>query len=190
MSILLVAIDNASTWTAVAQTGAVMMLAYLAMIWVAGIVWVANDIRRRTADPMMQYASIAAAALFFVPGLLLYVAIRPSETIDDRNERYMEMQMFAQADNTPTCVNCHRRLRDEYIRCPYCAWKLGENCEACQRVNAAEWVACPYCGNARTAVPAAASNAVRVSRPAPRPASGLTVMANKSNGRNGLKPVG
>jgi RNA polymerase subunit RPABC4/transcription elongation factor Spt4 len=184
MSLLLAAIDDAGTWTTVAQAVAVMMLAYLGVLWLAGIFWVVNDIRRRTADPMMQWLSIAAAALFFVPGLLLYIAIRPSETIDDRNERYMEMQMLShQAGVEPACSNCHRRLREEFVRCPYCAWKLGEPCEACQRVNAAEWVVCPYCGDARSVV------AVGVARTAPGNAAGLQKEAVATTSRNGLKPV-
>jgi RNA polymerase subunit RPABC4/transcription elongation factor Spt4 len=183
MSLPFAAIDDSGTWTAVAQGVAVMMLAYLAVLWVAGIVWVANDIRRRTADPIIQWLCIAAAALFFVPGLLLYIAIRPSETIDDRNERYLEMQMLAHhAVAEPACSNCHRRLREEFVRCPYCAWKLGEPCGACQKVNAAEWVVCPFCGVAKAPVAAGAS------RTAPRTTPALEA-AVATTGRNGLKPV-
>jgi RNA polymerase subunit RPABC4/transcription elongation factor Spt4 len=116
--------------------------------------------------------------------LLLYVAIRPSETIDDRNERYMEMQMLAhQASFEPACVNCHRRLREEFVRCPYCAWKLGEPCEACQKVNAAEWVVCPYCGVARTSVGSA------VSREKTRPGARPRTVPAATKSRNGLTPV-
>ena len=183
MSLLLVSIDSAETFTTLAQAAGLIAVAYLAVLWLAGVAWVAGDVGRRTHDPGMRWFGIAMAALFFLPGILVYVAVRPAETMAERADRQLEAQMFArQSDSIPACGNCHRRLRDEFVRCPYCAWMLGKHCEACQRVNAAEWVVCPYCGNGKSIAAVASSQAVRNPRSVPAVSLG-------SRSRNGLKPV-
>jgi RNA polymerase subunit RPABC4/transcription elongation factor Spt4 len=184
VALLLVSIDSAETVTTLAQAAGVIAVAYLAVLWLAGVAWVAGDVGRRTRDPGMRWFAIAMAGLFFLPGILVYVAIRPAETLADRAERQLETQMLArQSDSAPSCGNCHRHLREEFVRCPYCAWKLGEHCQACQRVNAAEWVVCPYCGNGREPV-AATSTRQRAGYPTTEPK-----VAVGGRSRNGLTPV-
>lgn len=151
MDALSMALDSTAFWTLVAQVTGLMMVLSIAAIWIAGIAWVANDVRRRTTDPNIQWLAIGATALLFVPGVILYIAIRPSETLEDRRERYWEMEFLAQqAYATPACPGCQRALRDDFVRCPFCGLSLGDNCAQCERFNRSEWVTCPYCGMARS----------------------------------------
>jgi hypothetical protein len=147
-----------------------------------GVIWVANDIHRRTTDLALRWLSIGVAAFLFVPGIILYLALRPGETLDDRAERRWEMDFLAQqAYSAPACTACGRRLREDFVRCPYCAATLGESCTACSRFNAFSWVVCPYCGESRSAEVMGGRTAVRDHT---RPAVSAQPLA-----RNGHRPV-
>jgi hypothetical protein len=151
MTLLLAAFDSADTWTTVAQIAGAATLTFIGALWFGGVVWVSNDIRRRTTDPVMRWVSIGAAALLFVPGIILYLAIRPAESLEERTERRWEMDMLAQqAYTTPHCPSCSRRLREDFVRCPYCATALGDTCSSCSRFNTSGWVVCPYCGESKS----------------------------------------
>ena len=182
MSYLLVSVDSAGTLTSLAQAAGAIVIAYIGLLWLAGVAWVWGDVSRRTTDAHMRWLAIGLAALLFVPGLLLYVALRPADTIADREERRLEAQVLArQGDAVPACPNCHRRLGDDFVRCPYCAWKLGEQCDSCQRMNLAEWVVCPYCGTGARAIAPAPVNRLAPTKTVPRAAAPRT--------GNSLKPV-
>ena len=54
--------------------------AYLAALWVVLIVWTYRDAESRSRNVVTQVFSTMLAALFFVPGVLLYMMLRPKET--------------------------------------------------------------------------------------------------------------
>ena len=146
------ALDDVNAWTMIAQTVGLFSVVAVATLWFAGVAWAANDARRRTTDPTVQWLSVLAPGLLFIPGLLLYVALRPPETLEERRERRWELEVFAQqASSMPVCGSCQRRLREDFIKCPYCGYAQGARCVACDRLNASEWILCPYCGTQKAA---------------------------------------
>jgi hypothetical protein len=193
---LLYSLDDAGMWTNVAQIVGAVLAIYLFLTWLAAILWVANDVRMRTHSPAFQVGAIAMVTFLFLPGLLLYIALRPQETLATRMERAMEYDLYYQGARSPTCANCARRIESDYVRCPYCAWQVGSTCESCERVLVAEWVACPYCGarEERRTLPVAQAGASPPARTSTAPArtQPRTVRPAQpaAHATNGLHPSG
>jgi RNA polymerase subunit RPABC4/transcription elongation factor Spt4 len=147
----MIAIDDASTWVTMAQLVGLAVFGWVATLWLAGVFWVASDARQRLRDPLWQWGAVAVAALLFVPGILLYLALRPKETFEEREERRIEIEALAQqVYERQACARCRRVIREDFIRCPYCAASVGERCTSCSRSLSQGWVICPYCGERPT----------------------------------------
>jgi Double zinc ribbon len=124
----------------------------LFLTWLAAVLWVTADVRTRTTTVPLQCLSIAAAVIFFLPGLMLYLAVRPRRTIEEEIERRWEMEALAlEIGASPACHCCGRRVQPDFLSCPYCGASLGEECPGCGRFNKAAWVSCPYCARRRVA---------------------------------------
>ncbi len=55
-------------------------IAYLVALWFALVAWTFRDIEARSRSVFTQVFSTLLVVLFFVPGLLLYLILRPKET--------------------------------------------------------------------------------------------------------------
>ena len=64
--------------------------AYMAGLWIVLIVWTYRDIETRSRNVVTQVASTVLSALFFIPGVLLYMLLRPKETLDSSFQRSLE----------------------------------------------------------------------------------------------------
>jgi len=105
-----------------------------------------------------------------LPGFLLYLLIRPRETLHEAYEHALEQEALLQAIEEPlTCSACGEKVADDFLFCPYCHKQLKMVCAACGRILQLDWTLCPYCG---TPVPTAAAE-----EPAP-PASNAAVAAD------------
>ena len=124
---------------------------YGAIIWVALIFWVFRDIRQRTRDPIMQLISVLLVLGGFLPGHWIYLILRPRQTLTELYERSLEEEAILQdLDDQKACPACRRRIRDDYLVCPFCLVELKERCEACDKPLDFGWLACPYCGHEKT----------------------------------------
>jgi hypothetical protein len=139
----------------------------LIVVYLALIVWVYSDARRRVADPMLvTCATVAAFFPFFGP--LVYLILRPPEFLDDARERELEMAA-AEARlvqlNELSCPHCHNPVERAFLRCPSCHRRLKEPCASCGKPLDPRWQICPYCEHEvgqpaprrRTRAPAAAA---------------------------------
>ena len=70
--------------------------AYLAALWVVLIVWTYRDIETRSRSVVTQVFSSMLSALFFVPGVLLYMMLGPKETLDLTFQRSLEEEYLLQ----------------------------------------------------------------------------------------------
>lgn len=121
---------------------------YGAIIWVALIFWVFRDIRQRTRDPVMQIISVLLVLAGFLPGHWIYLILRPRQTLTELYERSLEEEAILQdLDDQKACPACRRRVRDDYLLCPFCLVELKERCGACDKPLDFGWLACPYCGH-------------------------------------------
>jgi RNA polymerase subunit RPABC4/transcription elongation factor Spt4 len=124
-----------------------VLFVYLAVLWFALIVWTLRDARARTHNPLWQFLSVLLVFFFNLPGLVVYLILRPRETLADIYERALEEETLLQEiENPDLCPNCKRRIESEYILCPNCQVTLKEPCRYCARLMHPKWPVCPYCG--------------------------------------------
>ncbi|HXH23420.1 MAG TPA: zinc ribbon domain-containing protein [Dehalococcoidia bacterium] len=158
-----------------------LFIAYAIVLWVSAVVWTYRDVRTRTNDAFSQAVAVLLVGLFNLPGLIVYLVIRPQETIADAYERSLEAEAILhelQLDSN-ACQTCRRPVESDFNVCPYCKTLLREPCRGCAKPVRTNWAACPYCATdrvaprpapaARSAPPSAASAAQAV-QPPPRPA--------------------
>jgi RNA polymerase subunit RPABC4/transcription elongation factor Spt4 len=121
--------------------------AYLVVLWFALIVWTFRDIEGRSRSVFTQVFSTLLSVLFFVPGVLLYLLLRPKETLDEAFQRSLEEEYLLQdLEELPHCPSCHRYVEDDFVLCPHCHAQLREPCGNCEQLVDLRWPLCPYCG--------------------------------------------
>ena len=52
----------------------------LAALWLALIVWAYRDMRSRSRDTFAQLGTLLLVAVLMIPGLIIYLLVRPRET--------------------------------------------------------------------------------------------------------------
>lgn len=158
------------SWQPVVALVASLLIAYAVVLWLGTLVWVFRDSRERTRDGWTQTVALLLVIVFNFPGLLLYLLLRPRETLTEAYERRLEAEALMRdlPEPRPACPNCARAVREEFLLCPYCRTRLHQPCPGCTRPLELGWAACPYCGaqGPQAAVAAAASAAT------PPPAAG------------------
>jgi RNA polymerase subunit RPABC4/transcription elongation factor Spt4 len=120
--------------------------AYLLALWFVLIVWTFRDIETRSKSVLTQIFSTLLVVLFFVPGVLLYMILRPKETLDVAFQRSLEEEYLLQdLEELPVCRSCQHYVEDDFMLCPHCQTQLREACVACSRLVDLRWTVCPYC---------------------------------------------
>ncbi|HSP55485.1 MAG TPA: zinc ribbon domain-containing protein [Dehalococcoidia bacterium] len=136
------------------------------LLWLSIIVWVYRDVRDRTRDLGLQVLAVFVVMMFFpgfnIPGLALYLMLRPRETLEEAYARSLEEEaLLREIGDEGICPSC-RRFSDRGWRvCPFCQTQLKDVCGKCDQLLSFSWVACPFCGTQRKGV----------ATPAPAPAS-------------------
>jgi RNA polymerase subunit RPABC4/transcription elongation factor Spt4 len=148
------------------KLGGLLLLAYALVLWLSAVVWVYRDVRNRTSDQASQLIAVLLVALFNLPGLAVYLVIRPQATMADAYERSLEAESILHELQLTanSCQTCQRPIDGDFNLCPHCRTILREACRSCGRPVRTSWYACPYCGADR-------APARQQATPAPRPAS-------------------
>lgn len=121
--------------------------AWALALWFALAVWTYRDITSRTTNPITHVFSTLMVVLFWVPGAVIYLILRPRETLEEAFQRSMEEEYLLQdLDDFPICPSCRRSIRDDFVFCPHCGVELRGSCRACARAIDLRWENCPYCG--------------------------------------------
>lgn len=153
------------------------MGAFGAALWLSLILWTFRDIRNRSRDPFAQILATAIVALLNLPGLLVYLILRPPETLTEAYERSLEEEALLQSIEEKTrCPGCGRAARDSWQVCPYCHTKLKKACINCSTLLDLGWNICPHCATGQigytgqsTPEPVAAPRASKTPIPEPEP---------------------
>ncbi|MBI1280048.1 MAG: hypothetical protein GC179_18110 [Anaerolineaceae bacterium] len=118
----------------------------LAALWLALIVWAYRDMRSRSRDTFAQLGSLLLVALLMIPGLIIYLLVRPRETLSEAYERSLEEEALLQEiEEKPTCPGCGQRIQDNWQACPHCFTRLKKPCVHCHQMLELSWQVCPYC---------------------------------------------
>lgn len=121
--------------------------AFTVALWFALVVWTYRDAVARSRNSAMQIFSTLIVVLFFIPGTVIYLLLRPRETLDEKQQRWIEEEYLAQElDDVSVCPSCNHTVRDEWIYCPDCRYQLRRPCTACGRLVESGWEICAFCG--------------------------------------------
>ncbi len=121
--------------------------AFLAALWLSLVIWTYRDIRRRARDPLARILAVLVVAVLFLPGIVVYLILRPARTLEEEYQRTLEEEALLQAiEDVSLCPGCGRRVKDNWVFCPGCHTKLKKNCHQCGKLMELPWNLCPYCG--------------------------------------------
>ena len=121
--------------------------AFMAALWIALVIWTYRDIRGRSRDPLVQILSTLLVGVLNLPGILVYLILRPQRTLEDEYQHTLEEEALLQAlEDLPLCPGCERRVKDDWQVCPNCHTKLKKTCHECGKLMELPWNLCPFCG--------------------------------------------
>ena len=133
-----------------------------AAMWLGLILWTWRDMRQRSRDSLAQIAAALMVAVLGIFGIIIYVMLRPQETLSEAYERSLEEEALLQnIEEKPVCPGCGRPIKDDWQVCPYCHTKLRKPCANCGQMLELPWNLCPYCAASQVQSPAAAQPARR-----------------------------
>lgn len=139
--------DLMNTIVVVLEVILALLGGFLAALWISLVIWTFRDIRSRTRDIFAQLLATLLVLVFNIPGLLLYLILRPPERLSEAYERALEEEALLQdIEERAVCPACKRQVEKEFILCPACHTPLKKRCSECGRVLQLRWSICPYCG--------------------------------------------
>jgi hypothetical protein len=81
-------------------------IAYVIAFWLAIIFWTYRDARSRLKRPSARFLAASLSIAFFIPGVLIYLILRPRATFD---ERYIQM---LQEESLLRSIEAHEIIED------------------------------------------------------------------------------
>lgn len=121
--------------------------AFLAALWLGLMFWTYRDIRGRARDPLVRILAVLVVGVLFLPGILIYLILRPTRTLEEEYQRTLEEEALLQTiEDDSLCPGCGRKVRDEWVVCPNCHTRLKKACQHCGKPMELPWNLCPYCG--------------------------------------------
>jgi RNA polymerase subunit RPABC4/transcription elongation factor Spt4 len=121
--------------------------AFLAALWVALAIWTYRDIRSRARDRLVHFLATLLVAVLNLPGILVYLVLRPPRTLEQEYQQTLEEEALLQSiEDQPVCPGCERHVEEDWMICPTCQTKLRKSCQECGKLMEITWNICPYCG--------------------------------------------
>ncbi len=119
----------------------------LLIFWLVLIGWVWVDSGERTSNMTIRVVYLLLVTLLNIPGLIIYLIIRPSETIEqiywaDLERRYLKYETSELGD----CTKCGNQLLPGYVFCTNCGNEIKKKCPNCEVLIGKSVKFCPYCG--------------------------------------------
>lgn len=133
-----------------------VVVALTVAFWVSLAIWTFRDIRSRTRDFFAWVLALLLVLGLGPIGLLLYLLLRPKETLAEVYDRQLEEEaLLRDITERRACPGCQAVTEADWLVCPHCRTELRRSCMACSKPMELNWVICPYC-----AAPAGPSNAI------------------------------
>jgi RNA polymerase subunit RPABC4/transcription elongation factor Spt4 len=123
-------------------------VAYFVGFTFALVIWTFRDIQSRSQDVVVQILATLWVAVMNLPGLLIYLILRPQNTLVEAYERSLEEESLLQdIESRLACPNCQQRVQGDFLVCPNCLTQLKRQCPHCHKVLLLKWNVCPFCAN-------------------------------------------
>ncbi len=122
-----------------------VVLALLA-VWAALVLWAWHDMAGRSRITSYRFLAAVVVALLIVPGLLIYLMLRPRETLAEAYERSLEEEVLLRGiEEKSACPSCKAQTQPDWQLCPVCNARLRRPCIRCGSALHLEWERCPLC---------------------------------------------
>lgn len=121
--------------------------AFILALWLSLVFWAYRDIRSRTPDPLLRILSILAVAVLFLPGVVIYMILRPAHTMEEEYQQALEEEALIRTiEEAKHCPGCSRHVEKSWLVCPDCHTRLNKTCHQCNQLMELHWNLCPHCG--------------------------------------------
>ena len=121
--------------------------AFIAALWLSLVIWTYRDISARARDPLARILATLVVAVLFLPGIVIYLILRPPRTLEEEYQHSLEEEALLQSiEDSSLCPGCNRHIKDSWMICPNCHTRLKKNCHQCGKLMDLPWNLCPYCG--------------------------------------------
>jgi RNA polymerase subunit RPABC4/transcription elongation factor Spt4 len=124
--------------------------AFFFAFWIAMAIWTFNDIRSRSRDWLAIVLACLLVLIFPIVGLILYLMIRPKNTLAEVYDRALEEEaLLREIEETLACITCGIPVKENWVYCPNCHNQLQHSCVTCKNLVRNEWEICVFCGTAQ-----------------------------------------
>ena len=121
--------------------------AFLVALWLSLVIWTYRDVCLRSRDSLVRLLAVIVVAILFLPGIVVYLILRPQHSMDEEYQQSLEEEALLQViEDSQLCPGCGRRVQENWIICPSCHTKLKKNCHQCGKLMELSWNLCPFCG--------------------------------------------
>jgi RNA polymerase subunit RPABC4/transcription elongation factor Spt4 len=130
--------------------------AFVVALWISLVIWTFRDMRARSRDAFAQLLAALMVLVLGPFGVVLYLMLRPRETLAEKYERSLEEEALLQdVEERSICPGCKQSIELDYMVCPICHTRLRHPCVHCDRLIHPRWSICPYCAQSQKPVPGA-----------------------------------
>ena len=127
-------------------TGLIIFFGLFIALWISLIIWAYRDMRLRSRDLFAQILTVLVVTLLPIIGILIYLILRPTETLSEAFERSLfEETLLQEIENKSHCPGCSRHVQNKWQICPYCHVRLKKACFNCDQLVEMQWSVCPFC---------------------------------------------
>lgn len=137
---------NFLTTTPAFRYGRMALYGLLIASWIWFVVYALHDSERRFSRPAGRFLVVLLPLFFWLPGFIVYLFLRPSETITDRMYQKFLRNTVKLQENPSMCPACHDFVKPDFIFCPHCGGQVLASCRHCGRALRRDWGHCPSCG--------------------------------------------
>lgn len=138
------------------------LIIYTLTLYLALIIWVLNDVLKRSHSFLFQILAVCLIVFGNIFGLIVYLIIRPRQTLLELNLYETELKTLI---STHSCPQCQTELTADFLYCPFCQIQIQNRCSKCHSIFKKEWEMCPFCGHSSVNSPKSSPKRTRSKTP-------------------------
>lgn len=120
----------------------------LFLVWLSVGIWAYRDMRHRSRSGGPAILVLLMVFLLPVAGLVIYLLLRPRETLMARYDQSLRQEaLLQQIESGTSCPGCARPVAANWLVCPECHVTLRRPCQHCGTPLEMHWLLCPVCAH-------------------------------------------